>query len=166
MIIAGRRASLLLFVGDLIAFAVSLYLTLWLRYGSLPHIESLAPYTVPFALLFALWVLVFYSSGLYSKRFALFPSRLPDALFQTQLANILFAAIFFFLIPSFGITPKTILALYFVGGETTKNCALTLAVGITAGNYSSIFLASPLLVSIEAWQRKREERRTHAHHQK
>ena len=114
MIIAGRRASLLLFVGDLIAFAVSLYLTLWLRYGSLPHIESLAPYTVPFALLFALWVLVFYSSGLYSKRFALFPSRLPDALFQTQLANILFAAIFFFLIPSFGITPKTILALYFV----------------------------------------------------
>ena len=49
-----------------------------------------------------------------------------------------------------------ILALYFVGGETTKNFALTLAVGITAGTYSSIFLASPLLVAIEDWQRKRE----------
>lgn len=49
-----------------------------------------------------------------------------------------------------------ILALYFVGGETTKNFALTLAIGITAGTYSSIFLASPLLVAIEEWQRKKE----------
>ncbi len=54
-----------------------------------------------------------------------------------------------------------ILALYFVGGETTKNFALTLAIGIVAGTYSSIFLASPLLVAIEEWQRRREGGRTH-----
>ena len=48
-----------------------------------------------------------------------------------------------------------ILALYFVGGETTKNFALTLAIGILAGTYSSIFLASPLLVAIEERQRKK-----------
>jgi lipopolysaccharide/colanic/teichoic acid biosynthesis glycosyltransferase len=72
----------------------------------------LAPYIVPFAFLFALWALVFYSAGLYSKRLALFPSRLPDALFKTQLANILFAALFFFFMPVFGIAPKTILVLY------------------------------------------------------
>jgi preprotein translocase subunit SecF len=51
-----------------------------------------------------------------------------------------------------------ILALYFVGGETTKNFALTLAVGITAGTYSSVFLASPLLVAIQEWQHKQEKR--------
>lgn len=51
-----------------------------------------------------------------------------------------------------------ILALYFVGGETTKNFALVLAVGITAGTYSSIFVASPLLVAIEEYQRKREQK--------
>lgn len=51
-----------------------------------------------------------------------------------------------------------ILTLYFLGGETTKNFALTLAIGIIAGTYSSIFLASPLLVAIEEWQRRREER--------
>ncbi|OYV26275.1 MAG: hypothetical protein B7W98_03230 [Parcubacteria group bacterium 20-58-5] len=39
---------------------------------------------------------------------------MPDALLKTQLANILFAALFFFLVPGFGITPKTILALYLV----------------------------------------------------
>ena len=112
MIIGGRRASFLLFSGDIIAFAVSLYLTLWLRYGVLPEAVTIAPYVVPFSLLFSFWVLVFYSSGLYSKRLSLFPSRLPDALLRTQLANILFAAVFFFLVPSFGIAPKTILVLY------------------------------------------------------
>jgi lipopolysaccharide/colanic/teichoic acid biosynthesis glycosyltransferase len=114
MIIGGRRASYLLFVGDIVAFGVSLYLTLWLRYGAIPAAVTVTPYLVPFAFLFVLWVLVFYSAGLYSKRLALFPSRLPDALFKTQLANILFAALFFFLIPTFGITPKTILAIYLV----------------------------------------------------
>lgn len=59
-----------------------------------------------------------------------------------------------------------ILALYFIGGETTKNFALTLAVGIIAGTYSSIFLASPLLVAIEEWQRKRGERAMPAHRRK
>ncbi|HSE35084.1 MAG TPA: protein translocase subunit SecF, partial [Candidatus Paceibacterota bacterium] len=49
--------------------------------------------------------------------------------------------------------------LYFVGGETTKNFALVLGVGILVGTYSSIFLGSPLLVAIEEWQRKKETRR-------
>jgi preprotein translocase subunit SecF len=53
-----------------------------------------------------------------------------------------------------------ILALYFVGGETTKNFALTLAVGVVAGTYSSIFFASPLLVAIEEWQRKKGAKST------
>ncbi len=56
-----------------------------------------------------------------------------------------------------------ILALYFVGGETTKNFALVLGVGILAGTYSSIFLASPLLVAIEEYQRKKG---SSVHHKK
>ncbi|KKW39674.1 MAG: Exopolysaccharide biosynthesis polyprenyl glycosylphosphotransferase [Parcubacteria group bacterium GW2011_GWA1_54_9] len=112
MIIGGRRTSLLLFVGDCVAFALSLYLTLWLRYLEVPDETLLAPYVIPFTFLFVLWTLVFYSAGLYGKRPALFPSRLPNALLKTQTANILFAALFFFLIPAFGIAPKTILALY------------------------------------------------------
>lgn len=112
MIIGGRRDFILLFAGDVATFIASLYLTLWLRYWQTPSIATLSPYVVPFTFLFVFWILVFYSAGLYSKRLALFPSRLPDALLKTQLANILFAALFFFFIPTFGITPKTILALY------------------------------------------------------
>ncbi len=45
-------------------------------------------------------------------------------------------------------------ALYFVGPASTQAFALTLIVGMIAGTYSSIFLASPLLVVWEKWQRK------------
>ncbi|MBC7836302.1 protein translocase subunit SecF [Acetobacteraceae bacterium] len=41
-------------------------------------------------------------------------------------------------------------ALYFLGPAATKNFALTLIVGMVAGTYSSIFLASPMLV---VWER-------------
>ncbi len=39
-----------------------------------------------------------------------------------------------------------LLAVYFLGGETMKNFALTLILGISIGTYSSIFVASTLLV--------------------
>jgi len=40
------------------------------------------------------------------------------------------------------------LAIFFFGGEATKHFALMLAIGIATGTYSSILLASPLLVLI------------------
>jgi preprotein translocase subunit SecF len=45
-----------------------------------------------------------------------------------------------------------LLALYFVGPVVTQHFALTLIAGVIAGTYSSIFLASPLLVVIKKWQ--------------
>ncbi len=44
----------------------------------------------------------------------------------------------------------TLLALYLLGPQSTQTFSLTLLVGIIAGTYSSIFLATPLLVEIEA----------------
>jgi len=47
-----------------------------------------------------------------------------------------------------------LVALYFVGGEATRNFAFVLLVGIVAGTYSSVFIASPLLVTLEKLQKK------------
>jgi len=47
----------------------------------------------------------------------------------------------------------TLLALYILGPQSTQVFALTLLVGIIAGTYSSIFLATPLLVEIESRRR-------------
>lgn len=46
-----------------------------------------------------------------------------------------------------------LVVLFYLGPIATKDFALTLIVGMFAGTYSSIFLASPLLVLIEKYQR-------------
>lgn len=52
-----------------------------------------------------------------------------------------------------------VVALYILGPESTRWFAFTLGIGIIVGTYSSIFLASPLLVAIEEWQKTRQENR-------
>lgn len=47
-----------------------------------------------------------------------------------------------------------LIALYFVGGESTKDFAFVLLIGIITGTYSSIFVASPLLVTLEKLQKR------------
>jgi preprotein translocase subunit SecF len=47
-------------------------------------------------------------------------------------------------------------ALYILGPESTKIFALTLLIGITAGTYSSIFFATPLLVAWDKFRNKKK----------
>ncbi len=51
-------------------------------------------------------------------------------------------------------TALVLTALFFFGPEPTKWFSLTLLTGIVVGTYSSIFVASPLLVLAEKWQKK------------
>lgn len=46
--------------------------------------------------------------------------------------------------------------LYFVGGSSTEHFSLALIIGIAAGTYSSIFIGSALLVTIEKWGKKKK----------
>ena len=53
-------------------------------------------------------------------------------------------------------TLLALVVLYFVGGESTQHFSLALIVGIIAGTYSSVFIGSPLLVTIWKWQEGRK----------
>ncbi len=44
-----------------------------------------------------------------------------------------------------------LLCLYFFGGSTTREFSLVMALGMVVATYSSVFLASPLLVAWERW---------------
>ena len=46
-----------------------------------------------------------------------------------------------------------LLAIFFLGGESTKYFSLALLIGVAIGTYSSIFLASPLLVTLQKLKR-------------
>lgn len=55
-------------------------------------------------------------------------------------------------------TLLALIVLYFVGGESTQHFSLALIIGIAVGTYSSIFLGSPLLVTIWKWQEGRKRK--------
>ncbi|HEX9609022.1 MAG TPA: sugar transferase, partial [Candidatus Paceibacterota bacterium] len=114
MTITNRKEQALLLVGDMLLFFLALWATLALRSLELPDMDTLYNHALPFSLLFIVWVLVFFIAGLYDKHTVLFQRKLPSIILNTQVANVIIAALFFFSVPYFGITPKTVLAIYLV----------------------------------------------------
>jgi preprotein translocase subunit SecF len=54
-----------------------------------------------------------------------------------------------------GLTFLTVLSLFLFGGEVLHGFSLALVIGIIIGTYSSIFIASPMLVAYQDWQLRR-----------
>ncbi len=98
-----------IFLGDVVLFYAALSVSVWLR-GLFPG--DAAPFNthlVPFTYIFAIWVVVYYIASLYEPHTVVFKSKLPGLILNAQAANSLIAVLFFYLIPAFGLTPKTIL---------------------------------------------------------
>lgn len=109
MLTNNKKESFLLFLGDLVIFALSLWISLILRDGGFSSLDTYLDHLVPFGIIFLIWALVFYIAGLYDKYTTILKDKLPMTIFNAQLVNSAIAVIFFYLIPYFGITPKTIL---------------------------------------------------------
>lgn len=109
-----RRDYLFLIVGDLAVFALALWVSLFLRYFSIPKTDAVLDHLAPFSILFAAWFVVFFLAGLYGKHTKIFRSRLLPTILYSQVINIALAAVFFFFIPLFGIAPKTVLIIYLI----------------------------------------------------
>lgn len=114
MSISNKREALILFLGDVAIFVSALWLTLFLRYGGIPKPGVFQDHLIPFSIIFFLWVLVFFIAGLYEKHTTILKSRLPNLLSRVQAVNSVVAVLFFYLVPYFGITPKTNLFIYLV----------------------------------------------------
>lgn len=56
-------------------------------------------------------------------------------------------------------TIMTLFALYYFGGATLHNFVIALLIGAVAGTYSSLFIASPLLVIFDDMAKDREKKR-------
>lgn len=108
-----RGGTLLLVLGDLVAFFGALILTLLVRYREIPTQEILRDHLNPFSILFILWTLIFLITGLYDRHISLVRKRIPVFILKVQFFNVLSAALMFFIFP-FGIEPKTNLAIYLV----------------------------------------------------
>jgi len=108
-----RPRTLVLFLGDLLSFILALYGALFLRAFEAPSQQLFVAHLYPFSLLFVVWVGVFFIAGLYENRSIILARRaLSTTLLIAQTFNIAIAALFFFFVPLFGISPKTILFIY------------------------------------------------------
>lgn len=112
--IANRKEAITLLFGDVFFLVLALYLMLFIRYHTFPSSELFYVHFIPFAILFAVWVLVFYTAGLYEKHRLFLKNKIPGIILRAQIVNSALAVLFFYFIPYFGITPKTNLFLYLV----------------------------------------------------
>ncbi len=103
---------LILVVGDLMLFIFAVPVTLAIRVLGVPTNVDVLAHLMPFSLLTLLFILVFFSAGLYDSETAISRRELTGTIFGAQFVNILLAALFFFFFPVFGITPKTTLLIY------------------------------------------------------
>ena len=109
-----KKEALLLFLGDVCFFLISLWVMLFLRYQEIPDWSLVYSHFIPFTFLFVVWVVVFFIAGLYEKHTLILRNKIPATILNAQLINSCIAVIFFYLIPYFGITPKTNLFIYLV----------------------------------------------------
>ena len=107
-----RFKQLLLVTGDLIIFQVALLLTLLLRYG---HVEQRYwdLHEIPFGVVSTLWIVGSYVEGLYDFNVLKNGIKFFRLYLEGMIANLAVALAFFYLIPIFGIEPRTNLFLYF-----------------------------------------------------
>jgi len=103
--------AIILFIGDVFFWCAALWLTLYIRGFGFPPLDTLLVHAQPFGIIFVIWTVVFFISDLYSNQTLILKSKLPDIIVNAQLVNSGIAVIFFYFIPYFAITPKTVLFL-------------------------------------------------------
>jgi exopolysaccharide biosynthesis polyprenyl glycosylphosphotransferase len=103
---------LLLIFGDLIALQIALLLTIIIRFGGFDA-ERWQMNWPAFTTLSFIWVVGFYVAGLYELTLVREPLKLFRTYLEGMIANLAIALAFFYLLPIFGLAPRTILFLFF-----------------------------------------------------
>ena len=103
--------KILLFWGDVFLLYVSLLLTVFFGFWG----ENIGPiflsHLLPFSVLYLCWLLIFYIFGLYDLNLIKTKLLFYPRLLGTLAVGLALGAMFFYLIPLFGITPKSNLVL-------------------------------------------------------
>lgn len=102
--------QILLVLGDFFSYYIGFILALGLRTLSIPTIEQVARHLVPFTIVFFLWIIANYITGLYDLRLMTLNSNTRRTI-ESAIVAFIVGMIFFYLIPTDDITPKTILLL-------------------------------------------------------
>ena len=107
----GKIKWLALPLGDIAMLYAALWLTLKLRYGDAFTSAVWDSHILPFTVLYAVWLFIFYLLELYNPRAAKNDFQSYLLLAKALAICVVVGALFFYLIPYFKIAPKTNLLL-------------------------------------------------------
>src|SRR3990167_9257279 len=110
----GNFKKILLILGDALVLYLSLYLTLLVRYRTLPSPQVWDENFLPFSLLFVVWLLIFYINGLYDAAGTKNDVEFYNKLLRNLLINSALAAAYFYLLTDklFDIKPQAIFFIF------------------------------------------------------
>jgi exopolysaccharide biosynthesis polyprenyl glycosylphosphotransferase len=114
MDLGNKLKIFLFFVADVVALYVGLFITLIIRYRSDFYVQFLQSHAVPFTIIFIIWLIVFYIGGLYDLRKLHNNIDFLKTLSLCLGVNAALAVFLFYLVPDFGIAPKTNLLIFIV----------------------------------------------------
>lgn len=128
-----RIRQLILVLGDLLSYAAALYLALAVRRFEIPTLDHLHVHQELFGWTMFFWIIVNYINGLYDF------SRMGDRrkffrrFLETAFISLLVGAIFFYIVPSRNISPKTILLLTILFGYALSAVWRLLSIQLIGG---------------------------------
>ncbi|MGD1003096.1 MAG: sugar transferase [Minisyncoccia bacterium] len=112
---AGNKLKVFLFfIADVVALYAALFIALLIRYGGNFYPQLLNAQVSAFTVIFILWIIIFYIAGLYDLRRLRNNIDFIKTLFLCIGVNAALAVLLFYLIPAFGIAPKTTLLIFIV----------------------------------------------------
>ena len=102
-----QSKRLILVIGDISMLYLALYLALMMRYGKEFTQDIWNDHLFPFTVSFIMWIAIFYIAGLYERRTAANNYAFYSSAVTTVATALVATVVLFYLIPAFGITPKT-----------------------------------------------------------
>lgn len=116
-----KSKKTVIFFGDLLALAVSFFISLRIGYGNRFYSGVYETHLFPFLIIYLLWIILMFAFGLYESENARPTFRSIKNTFTAFVVAFLLSLSFFYIFPIFGITPKTnlfinisIFALFFI----------------------------------------------------
>ena len=102
-----------IFLSDIVILYVSVVVTLFIRYPD-NFREQYWIHLYPFSLIFISWLLVFYIANLYEPKLLRNNVHFYSALLRAIIIAAVISVLFFYLIPLYGITPRTNLLIFLI----------------------------------------------------
>ena len=156
-----RAKQLILLSGDLLSFVAGFYIALLIRMWAYPSVSLLESHANLFATTFILWIVVNYINGLYDLHLRSNKTIFDRRMLSTATMSLVVGIIFFYIIPSRAITPKTILLLtvtFGYGFSYVWRIAAAKIIGLSKLQSAVVFVGhSPEIADLAAELQKHPE---------